>query len=494
MTRQWSTRPWSPNLPALLLLAALAAPGVLAAQPPETFSEQVFVREMELIVDLPDVLQDNGFKPGDFQVLVDGQPREVTRVEPVADAADPHPWTVVVYVDQILASPGTVFYAGLSLAASASALTRLGSVEIVNAGSDPAVALPATREAKSVDEVLTALSGKARVERDQGLKRPDLPLSRQLEKLVAFLTARRVTGPRVLFLVADGFEVTPGQRELLEGQSTAVPEPGSPIAAFRDTARLLAAYGWVTVAVPLRQEGLGLPRSTMSDIDRIRMNSRGPAEPPVILVPRRSTPIAYEGVIDVLVEPEAAPLRALARPTTGTVVGYDVQLGPLLADLSRRWRIWVAAPDTIDGRMLPVEVRIPGRSKDVRAQEWVRSGAPEGVAAARLRNLLAGEPPAGGLPLEIAAHEVAPSALEIRITTAPYKAAGPATPGPVRISYAFVGADESVRIRHELIAAGGVAERGWSHTARVELPPGTRKVAVVVEDLSTETWNGRVLR
>src|SRR5215212_9663596 len=123
MTGRWSRS-------SLLLGALLAAPGVLAAQPPETFSEQVFVREMELIVDLPDVLQNNGFKPGDFQVLVDGQPREVTRVEPVADAADPHPWTVIVYVDEVLASPGTVFYAGLALAGQAAGLTRLGNVEI----------------------------------------------------------------------------------------------------------------------------------------------------------------------------------------------------------------------------------------------------------------------------------------------------------------------------------------------------------------------------
>lgn len=485
MTGRWPRR-------FLLLAALLAAPGV--AQPPETFSEQVFVREMELVVDLPDVLQNNGWKPGDFQVLVDGQPREVTRVEPVADAADPRPWNVVVYVDEVLASPGTVFYAGLALAEQAAGLTGLGNVEVVTAASDPVAVLPATREARTVDEVLTGLSAKARVERDQGLKRPGLPAARQLEKLVAFLTARRAAGPRVLFLVADGFEVTAQESALLEGQSAAAPAPGSAIAAFRDTARLLAAYGWVTVPVPLRKEGLGLPRSTVSDVDRIRASTEGYGVPPVILIPRRSTSLVYEGVIDVLVEPQTAPLRALARPTTGTVVGYDVQLGPLLADLSRRWRVWVAAPDTVDGRMLPVEVRIPGRSKDVRAQEWVRSGTPEGVAEARLRNLLAGEPPTGGLPLEAEARDVAPSTLEIRITAAPFKTAGPATPGPVRISYAFTGGDDTVHLRHQLVPADGVAERGWSHTARVEIPAGTRKVAMVVEDLATETWNGRVLR
>lgn len=478
------------------LLALLLAvwPATLAAQPPEAFSEQVFVREMELIVDLPDVLQDNGWRPGDFQVLVDGQPREVTRVEPVADATDPRPWTVVVYVDQVLASPGTVFYAGLSLAESAAALTGLGDVEVVAAGSDPAVVLAATGEAKRVDEVLTDLSAKARVERDQGLKRPALPAARQLEKLVAFLTARRVTGPRVLFLVADGIEVTARESALLEGKGAEAPEPGTPAAAFRETARLLAAYGWVTVAVPLRREGLGREHSTMSDVNRIRMSARGPSEPPVILVSPRPTTLAYEGVIDILIEPETAALRALARPTTGTVVGYGVQLGPLVSDLTRRWRIWVAAPDTVDGRVRPVEVRLPGRSKDVRAQEWVRSSTPEGVAEARLRNLLAGGPPGGGLPLEAEVREAAPAVLEVRIMAAPYKAANPATPGPVRISYAFLGADETVRIRHELVPAGGVAERGFTHTARVDVPPGTLKVAVAVEDLSTETWNGRVLR
>src|SRR4051794_8080016 len=89
---------------ATLLAGANGAP----AQSPQTFSGQLDIREREIVVAPPDTLAGKALRPGDFQVLVDGQPREVTRAEPISREG-PAPWTVLVYVDRVLASPGTAF-------------------------------------------------------------------------------------------------------------------------------------------------------------------------------------------------------------------------------------------------------------------------------------------------------------------------------------------------------------------------------------------------
>jgi hypothetical protein len=479
----------------LLLALLLALPGGPAAQEtqPETFSESVFVRELELVVDPSDALERKALLPGDFQVLIDGQPREVTRIERVSEAA--RPWTVVVYVDQVLAGPATVFSSTLALAERAETLTRMGSVEVVIAGSDPRTVLPSSREAKLVKQVLSGLAEEARVARDRASKqaagrRPETPpVARQLDKLVAHLAGRTSSGPRLLFLVTDGIEIPPGQRSLLDSRAPgAGPAAGVPADAISRSARLLAAYGWVSMPLAVREEeSIGRQRSMVSDVDRIRATTSGSGgSPPVILVSPGSTPLAYEGVLELLVNPRTEALQALARPGTGTVIGYEQQLDLMLGELSRRRRLWVAAPDSVDGRVHPVEVRVPERVGEVRAQAWVRSGTPEGVTEARLRNLLAGETPGGLLPLQVSAREAAPSTLEVRFAVAPYEISSPAPPGPVRISYAFLGPGETPEVRHEIVPADNVAARGWSHTARVSLPPGVQRMAVVVEDLSRE--------
>lgn len=497
-------------LPLVLLLALLALPlaGQSQNQPPETFSEEFFVRETELIIDLPDLLENDSLQPGDFQVLLDGAPREITRVEPVSDAETP--WTVVVYVDEVLAGPGTVFFSALSLAEKAAAFTALGDVEVVIAGSDPTVALPATREARRIQEVLTELAGRARVERDRRAAAsptgsdptatPDaLTVQRQLAKLLAFLSERRPSGPHALLLVADGFAVTPEQVRYLESGRAGEKAPGGAVTAFRETARLLSAYGWVTVPVPMRQVEIGSQHSTRGDVERFRTGSAPPSKhhaggpPPTIpFKGAEPTPLVFEGVIDLAVRPEAAPLRTLARATAGTVIGFPQQVDRTARNLSRRWRIWYAAPDSVDGAVRPVSVRFPKRRLDVRAQEWVRSSTPEGIAEARVSNMLSGLPPGGTLPLTVQANPSG-TGLELRIEAKPYTVARPAPPGPVRISWAFLKEDGSYDVRHETVPSANVSREGFRHTLRVTPPPGARRLAVAVEDLAHEAWGGTLL-
>ncbi len=376
------------GLAAIVTAAALALhPHPCAAKTPR-FSGQLTVREREILVDLPDEWQNKPLKPGDFQVLVGGQPREVTRAEPVSSAEGEPPWTIVVYVDRVLASPGTVFYSGLALSHRAAELTHLGSVEVVVADSDPRQVLGPTRESRPLQRKLTDLSAAARVDRDRKDRRPAppaepeaTPLGRQLDKLVAFLTAHPPAGPHAVLLMADGLDLPDEQIASLDRGSPGA--PGTVTAALQSTARLLAAYGWVAIPVPLRKEGAGLQASMQSDLETFRQNSAGSRfgslPPTTHFAPHKATSLAFPAVIDLMIAPRTAALRALARPTAGTVIGFEVQLDEALAALKRRWRLWIIEPDAqVDGLIRSLSVALPGRRETVRAPEWLRSSPPGG--------------------------------------------------------------------------------------------------------------------
>jgi hypothetical protein len=494
------------------LLAALLFPGGLPAQQPgETFSESLTVREREILVDLPEGIDGDRLDPGDFRVLVDGVPREVTRAEPASD------WTIVLYVDQVLASPGTVFYSTLALANRARALARTGTVEVVVADSEPHTLLPATREEKRIAQTLTDLSAAARVERDlregraKGEGEPSVEQARrQLGKLLAFLASRRPSGPHAVFLVADGPDLTPEETALLERKDDPAAAPAS---VFHRASRLLAAYGWVTLPVPLRKEGAGVAIAPQSGLERIRQSaapSKHQSAVPPITPSRapRETPLAWTGVIDLATEPRTAALRVLSRASGGTVLGFEQQIEPALAALASRWRLWVDEPDEpVDGRLHTVAVRLPdqmqvvafffpiainlpgGAKRTARPQAWLRSSTPQEIAEVRLEGLLAGrEVPGGDLPLTAELHrtvtaEVGP---ELRIDVAPVQ--NPERPGPVRISWGCSDGE----VRHQTIPVESL-DKGFRQTIRIESPGGTRRIAVVVEALGPERWAGKVL-
>lgn len=498
------------------LLAALLLPcGLPAQQPDETFSESLTVREREILVDLPDTIDGGALDPGDFRVLVDGVPREVTRAEPASD------WTIVLYVDQVLARPGTVFYSTLALANRARELARAGTVEVVVAGADPRIVLPATREEKPIAQTLTDLSAAARVERDlqEGPVKKTAGLSeeqarRQLDKLLAFLASRRPSGPHALFLVADGPELTPGQTALLEQKDDPAAAPAS---VFHRASRLLAAYGWVTIPVPLRRDGIGTEVTAQSGLERIRQSTATPQHrngpPPVIPShPPGKTTLNWMGVIDLATVPETAALRVLARASGGTVIGFERQIEPALAALSKRWRVWIDETDeTVDGRIHTVSVRLPEQLQVVvvffafavnlpgdarrtaRPQAWLRSSTPQEIAEARLEGLLANslgnrDLPGGDLPLTAGLHPEGAS-LELRIEVAPLE---PERPGPVRVSWAFPGEEGASEVHHQIFPMGDLA-KGFRQAIRIEPPAGARKVAVAVEALGPERWAGKVL-
>ncbi len=365
------------------LLAGLALIAAASAQPPpKTFSGQLDIREREILVSLPAFLGKARLQPADFQVLVDGQPREVSRAERISGAGAA-PWTVLVYVDRVLASPGTAFSSQVTLSDHARDLARLGSVEVAVAGPEPATVLAPTAEAGALREKLAALADSSRLERDhaaaQKVEPPsDLQVRQQLDRLLAFLAAHHPAGPHILFLVADGLDLSAAQTGVLTGSSIPPADSAeSPAAAFVRVARQLAAQRWVVIPVAMHPGSPGTPVSPQSEIDLVQQSAattshtNGP--PPVMPSNPRPSALIYPGVISLSTEPRLAPLRALAETTAGAVIGYDVQLAPLFAELPRRWTIWVSEPEApADGHLHSLTVRLPGKKAEARAPLWLR--------------------------------------------------------------------------------------------------------------------------
>lgn len=491
---------------ALLALVCLAVAGDGTAQR-RAFEERVAVREVELVFERPDLprLRFGTFGPEDLIVTEDGLVRPVTKVGSIEDATvrswlrreeaiDVPPWTAVVWIDRTLAAPETVFLATLSLAQNAEDLARLGPVEVVVA--DPAIAVVAgaTREPRRLEQVLSEVAGEARIERDraagsQEAAAPPPPdaeaLRRQLDRLLVHLAGRTAAGPKLLFLVAGGFGVSPTEARAYETGRIA-PDSGARAEEILETSRLLAGYGWVTVVLPMSKGGLGKEDRSPSDVDRFRTDtgnwgSTNNSVPPVIppKAPRDSR-LKWDAILDSAIRLDLSPLRALAGPTGGTLVPREEVLPATLTALGARWHLYYQTQMPLDGRLRPVSVRLR-TGATVRTRQWVRSSTPDGIAEARLRRLLAGEELPGTLPLDTAVEENG-----LRMTVGAFLAPEPAVAGPVRVTVACEASGGPPVFRHELLPGIDAPAQGWS--GEVSPSSCSRPLAVLVEDLARERW------
>ncbi len=381
------------------LLVLLLSNSSLAAQTPsptpnpnqdqtQTFEGEIEVREIGVVVEPPDGKPLGSVRPQDILVFEDGAPRQVVKAEPLRPGSGPSPWKVVLYFDRELARPRTVHDAALALSRQARDLTGLGPVEIVTAGAskgEPQVELAATQDDRSLSAILGGIAAQARKEDRPTQKetRPAAPdpalLRQQLDRLTAFLGSRPGAGARALFLVADSFVPPPGEAAFLAQQDPGAPvPPGSLAAVLRESSRVLAASGWITFAGPLRDSSAEIERRSMADMERIRVMGGGSdntnAAPPVIPMPPADRGArGDERVADVFSRPDSAPWLALSQPTAGTVLGVEAQLASLIDGLARRWMVWYQAPETPDGRLRALEVRLPGAGEPLRSPRWVRS-------------------------------------------------------------------------------------------------------------------------
>lgn len=484
---------------------------------PERFEENVVVREIEAIVELPETMRESrrkGLGPQDFQVTEDGRFRQVVKASPVM-AGETGPWQLVIYVDRVLAEPETIFFTANALAQRAAQLTALGTVALVVADPAPRILLAETREPKMLEQALTDIAAQAERQRASGTAsgaakppaqagaaaRQQKPAAlapepavvrRQEDQLVALLAGRSGGGPRVLVLVANGFDTSTSGGSADSAKEAVAEEPG----------RTLAAYGWITLAAPMRRQELGTPHREMTDIERIRQSNSGHDVPgsriPPEILPQAApkSNLQYDEVLSLFVEPTSATLTAMANATAGTVIGTPLQLTAALKGLTRRWHIFYLAPDPEDGKTRPVEVHLSPDGTPLRTPAWRRSSTPDAVAAARLRQVLAGGAEHGTLPLTATATLVTAAPARpgdqrrsLRVTVGAFSAPDSLAAGPFRLSIAFAGSPGAApTVEHRLLTGAGLSEKGWTETLPLEVPPGARKLGVAVEDLTHQLW------
>ena len=478
---------------AIPLLLVLCSGRLPAQEEARKFQGEIQVREIGLVIEPPE----GKFNPTDLLVFDGSNPRQVLKAEPLRPEGGARPWHVVLYFDQVLAGPETVRGAAVALARQVRQLTGLGSVEVAVADPEPRVALAATADASGISDALGEIADQARKKinpKPAGRETPGhttdvAALRRQLDRLTAFLAGRPGGGAQALFLVADGFVPPPGEADLISSPDTGDPAPpGTATAAVRETARFLAASGWITFAMPFRDAEPARERVALSDMEHLRVQVGGSehdnSAPPVIAMrPPDRGPLRHEKVVEVFTRPDSGPLMALTQPTAGTVIGVDDQIRPALDGLGRRLRVWYQAPEALDGKLHTVEVRLPSATTALRGPRWVKSSPPEELDAARARLLAARGPVSretSGSALKVDA-SVAGNKLKVRVAPA-----GAASAGPVRLSIAYDNRSEV----HHVVIPGTSLEKGWEHTLDLRPPNGATRVSVDAEDLTRGTWGG----
>ena len=201
------------------------------------------------------------------------------------------------------------------------------------------------------------------------------------------------------------------------------------------------------------------------------------------------------GPSDELREP-MTPLETLAETTGGRVVRTDQELASLLADLPSRVRLTYQVEEEVDGSLRPVEVRYRQQWRGLVHPAWTRLATPDLVAEARIRRLLSGDPSAGTLDVRVVQRPRA----EGREIEARVQVSGSGLPtdpeerARFRVTVGLGGPEAEPVIVHEVVDPVALAGQAtWTYRRGVDDSDDLPAVAVVVEDLRTGIWGGRLL-
>ena len=543
---------------ATALLAAFAAARPAAAQegpgipPDRTFSGRAQVTAVDVLIDVRD---ESGrvpldLRPADFQVLEDGEPRRVVAVErfsgrlqvaplaalpATADLQAAWTWNLVIYVDEVLSSTGSIRRAAESLARQAGDLTRLGTVEIVTADPEPRTVLQPTRSARLVEQALLQVArdpgrdaisrvrkrflDELRVDREltggqgplSGVAKVNTPrvnvnrrgivwstvvqedrlLHGQQDRLLTWTASSLGDGPRALLLVNDGYDLDPRDFYLSSvvdptdlADLDALLQTYSPQQRFAELTRVLAGSGWVCLNMALANAA---PTAYHVDAEVSGVGYRGD------VVTNQELQVANQ-----LFYRPLDGLRELARQTGGELITAAAKVPMAVERLADRVRLTYQVARLPDGAMHRVEVLVRRPGLTVSAPRWSGSPAPEAVASARVRRLLEDGIEKGDLPVvaAVAVDEAETDnrgrrhgTLQARVDLSAFD--GPALPEVtnLRVTFAVEIPGQASFVRHDLVEYQELrGVEAWTYTLPVTLPPEVGKVAVLVEELDTGAW------
>lgn len=445
-------------------------------------------------------------KSEDFSVTEEGASRRVLGLEMEK------PWRVVVYVDRVLSGTRSVRGAAGLLAAQARELAALGPVEVVIAEPEPRPALLPTRDPFAIDEALSRLllTGDGRDDlralRQRSLEDVGAPTERpeeladRLDEAVAaearlvgqqqdvllewLADARGQDGPRVLFLVSDGFDLDPRAPYLNNVADEArrsdlrdgLADPGL-TERSRELARTAAALGWTVLPMPVGNERL-------PELRRWRTQSTPELPIGVVITPgRKKEEPPPVSTLPELADPRA-PLAALAEETGGEVLTTSSAMASAVSRL--RSRVWLRYEGSrAEGALRPVEIRAAS-AETTKAGRWSGPAVPETVAARRAQRLLSFEEDEEDLSVAITLQSAEdpsgiPSwSLELR----------PEGPARRRLTLALPAGTGSL-VSHQVLEPAALVDGVWR--VPLTLPPGADRIAVVLDDPAGGGWGGRLI-
>ena len=550
---------------AALVALALGAPPAAAQEggPTETFSGRAQVTAVDLVIDVRDAdgRVPANLSPQDFVVLEDGEEQQVIGIDLLAggwaeggavhrpvvappsagdDRLAESTWSMVVYVDQVLSSTGSIRRATQMLAEQAGRLTALGTVEVVVADPQPRQVLAPTRSGRLVEQALLQLGREIGgrdairqirrgfyehlrqqlelVGRGQGstASRSGIDIGRtrlntgrttvtweavnqehrllvgQQDEMLSWTAAHLAEGPRALLLVNDGYDLDPRDFYAggVDGQTAAelnsTLQDYSSVGQFQEMTRTIAADGWTCLNLAFGNPGatFGVAAAEVSGKGRMGLTSD-----------RFSGDVATSLPTALAIRP-LDPLRNLAEETGGELLTGAKAIPGALERLGERLRLTYQVARLPDGEVHRIEVKPRNRDWKVRAPEWSGSAAPQASASARARRLIGGGVEQGGLPLAAAVafdEETAGEAdggsadertarrhgtLQARLDLREMSAALPAAT-TLRVTFAVELPEQVPYVRHDLIENQNlVALDWWTYSVPIVMPPQAGKISV----------------
>jgi hypothetical protein len=334
------------------IAAGLAVAALAAAQEPPAVREQLEVREVPVLVDLPGSLRGRPLEQIAERVVLteSGIVRQLAAAAPVAPPAGAGFTRVTVALDRLHCEDRLVRESADALAASSARLVELGAVDLARLGGGAPRLDPAVRDATALEAALHRLGS----ERCAARSAPEAPSIEGLD----------CPGVPCLLLWIGGAWTA-------EGEGVAAERALESSSAL---ARELTLDGWTVFAIaPLAAEaGAARPPAGESrpgddqtswtvDVRRV-----GGGEAP-------ATEEEYGRYVDL----DLAPLRRLVAATAGELAARVDEIGPELDALAGRTLLYYRTdrPPAEDAALELREAGTGGRR--LRAPEWaVRAAGP----------------------------------------------------------------------------------------------------------------------
>jgi len=339
-----------------LVLALAASPDRLVAQTP-TIEEQLVVREIGVLADLPSDLR--GATRDELgrrlRVTEDGIEREVVSVGAVGGAGSDAYSRIVILFDVARCSQEILLHGASAFGAHSDDLVALGPVELARLGVDGIEPVfGPSRSAADASEALAVVSTKERCEPAADPER----LARLAERAETLVCD---APPCLLAWIGPGWGATP--------EEGAPPRPVAP-EAMEPLARQLASSGWAFLAAPIAREREAARRPNVREPATLPGSDRHTFGINLLSRRRGDTPMAEEEYARYL-DLWLAPLRRLVDATAGEYVDVAEDLPGALAAFAKRSLVYYRAERRADGERPRLEIRRPGEAGPIyRAPEW----------------------------------------------------------------------------------------------------------------------------